>query len=127
MPSGGVRVSGLAKLTRDLIAMGVEVEDLKDAMASIAREGAQIAAAHAPVGPTGNLRASIRGNRARSSAVVAAGRASVPYAGPINYGWAKHNISPAGFMQKTDGPWQHLALQRLEREINKQIARRGLK
>jgi hypothetical protein len=28
----------------------------------------------------------------RSKAVVTAGRASVPYAGPINYGWAAHNI-----------------------------------
>ena len=127
MPTGGVKVSGLAKLTRDLISMGVEVDDLKDAFSEIAAEGARIAASFAPVGPTGRLKADIRGNRARSSAVVAAGRASVPYAGPINYGWPKRNITAAGFMQKTDATWKPHSLMRLEYELNKLIAKRGLK
>jgi hypothetical protein len=127
VPGGGIKVTGLAKLARDLVALGVEVEDLKSAFGDIADQGARIVSLFTPVGPTGNLRASIRGNRARSSAVVAAGRASVPYAGPINYGWPKRNITGAGFMQKADGAWQHAALQRLEQDINRQIQRRGLK
>ena len=127
MPGGGVKVTGLAKLTRDLISMGVEVEDLKDALGNIADEGARRAASFAPVGPTGRLKADIRGNRARSSAVVTAGRASLPYAGPINYGWPKRNITGAFFMQKADPGWEHYALRRFELDINRLIAKRGLK
>lgn len=123
---GGVRVDGLSAVVRALLEIGLEVDDLKDAFSNIATEGARFAAREAPH-RSGRLAADIRGNRARSSAHVAAGRASVPYAGPINYGWAKHNIAPSGFMQRADQAWQPYALKRLEREINHQIERRGLR
>ena len=123
---GGIRVDGLASVTRALLSMGLEVEDLKGAFAPIAAEGAQLAARYAPR-LTGTLAGDIRGNRARSSAHVAAGRARVPYAGPINYGWAKHHITASGFMQRADREWQPFALRRLEQEINTQIRRRGLR
>lgn len=106
--------------------MGVEVDDLKSAFSSIATEAAQIAASHAPK-RSGRLAGDIRGNRAKSKAVVTAGRASVPYAGPINYGWSARNIRPALFMQAADEEMQPKAIQRLEEEINRQIALKGLK
>lgn len=124
---GGVKVSGLTAVTRALLEIGLEVEDLKDAFSSIADEGARLVSSLAPVGPTGRLAGDARGNRARSSAHVAVGRASVPYAGPINFGWAAHNISPNGFMQRADEAWQPYSLRRMEQEINKQIAKRGLR
>src|SRR5688500_18024830 len=96
-----IRVDGLNAVVRSLLAMGLEVEDLKDAFSEIARFGAVVASRHAPR-RTGRLASDIRGNRARSKAVVTAGRVSVPYAGPINYGWAAHGIEPSGFMQKAD-------------------------
>jgi hypothetical protein len=121
-----IRVDGLAQVVRALLAIGLDVDDLKDAFSAIAREGAQIASREAPR-LTGALAADIRGNRARSKAVVAAGRVSVPYAGPINYGWAKRGISPSGFMQAADREWQPYALQRLAHEINSKIAEKGLR
>lgn len=124
--SGGVRVEGLSAVTRALVGLGLEVDDLKDAFSNIAREGAELAAQYAPK-RTGRLAGDVRGNRARSSANVAVGRVSVPYAGPINYGWAAHNITANGFMQRVDQAWQPHALRRLEYEINQQIARRGLR
>ena len=123
---GGIRIEGLSAVTRALLELGLEVEDLKSAFADIAAEGARQAALYAPK-RTGTLAGDIRGNRARSSAHVTAGRVSVPYAGPINYGWAAHNIEPSGFMQKADKGWGDYALRRLEQEINRQIARRGLR
>ena len=123
---GGVRVDGLTAVVRALLEIGLEVDDLKDAFAAIADEGAQLASRNAPR-LTGALAADVRGNRARSSAHVASGRASLPYAGPINYGWAKHNITASGYMQKADQQWQPYSLRRLEQEINKQIAKRGLR
>ena len=123
---GGVKVTGLTSVVRALLAVGLEVDDLKDAFSSIAQEGARLAAGYAPV-QSGALAGSLRGNRARASAHVAAGGASVPYAGAINYGWRAHNISPNGFMQRADQDWQPYALRRLEQEINLQIAKRGLR
>ena len=105
--------------------LGLEVDDLKDAFSSIAREGAERASARAPH-RTGRLAGSIRGNRAKSKAVVAAGRAAVPWAGPINYGWPARNMSGSGFMQRADEEMRPIAIQRLEEEINRKIRRKGL-
>lgn len=121
----GFRVQGLNAVVRDLQAMGLEVEDLKDAFSSIAAEGAQVAAGYAPV-RSGRLSRDVRGNRAKSKAVVTAGRASVPYAGPINYGWPARNIAANGFMQKADEVMAPRAIQMLETEINTQIRKKGL-
>lgn len=118
--SGGFKVQGLTQVVRALQGMGLEVDDLKDAFSSIASEGARHAAAFAPV-RTGRLAADVRGNRAKSKAVITAGRASVPYAGPINYGWPRRNIAPSLFMQKADQVMQPRALQLLEDEINQKI------
>lgn len=126
MASGGVRVSGLNSVVRSLIAIGIEVDDLKDAFSEIAQLGARLGAHFAPK-RSGRLSGDVRGNRARSKAVITAGRVSVPYAGPINYGWRAHNISPSGFMQRADKMLQPFALRRLEKSINRQIARHGLR
>lgn len=121
----GFQVAGLAAVVRALGQMGLDVADLKDAFSSIADEGARVAAQYAPR-DTGALAADIRGNRAKSKAVVTAGRSSVPYAGPINYGWAARGIAPAGFMQAADAEMRPFALRRLEDEINRKIVLRGL-
>lgn len=119
----GFEVEGLSEVTRALQQTGLEVDDLKGAFSKVASEGARIAAGFAPK-VSGRLAGAIRGNRAKSSAVITAGRASVPYAGPINYGWPSRNIAPSGFMQKTDAVMQPRALQLLEDEINAVIKRK---
>ena len=124
--SGGVRIDGLNRVVRALLEIGLEVDDLKDAFSAIAEEGARLASRYAPR-LSGDLAGDVRGNRARSKAVISAGRTSVPYAGPINYGWRAHNIAPSGFMQRADAQWQPYALRRLEPEINTQIAPLGLR
>lgn len=123
--SVGFRVQGLTSVVRGLQELGADVDDLKDAFSSIAEEGARRAAVHAPK-KSGRLAGDIRGNRAKSKAVVAAGRASVPYAGPINYGWPARGITGSGFMQKADEEMQPVAIQRLESEINEAIRKRRL-
>lgn len=121
----GFKVQGLNQVVRALQQTGVEVDDLKDAFSKIAAVGAQRAAAHAPK-KSGRLAGDIRGNRAKSKAVVAAGRASVPYAGPINYGWPSRGIKASEFMQAADQDMQPIAIQMLENEINKVIREKGL-
>lgn len=125
MARGGLRIDGLNAVVRALVAMGLDVDDLKDAFSNIAGVGAKVAAGFAPK-QSGRLAGDIRGNRAKAKAVITAGRTSVPYAGPINYGWAAHNIEPAGFMQKADQQMRPYALRRLEQEINYKIRQKGL-
>jgi hypothetical protein len=121
-----VQVRGLGEMVAGLESLGVEVEDLKDGFEEIARQGSVLAARYAPK-RSGRLAGDIRGNRARSKAVITAGRASVPYAGPINYGWARRGIKPALFMQRADQELQPYALRRLEQDINSKIQSKGLK
>lgn len=121
-----IRVDGLNAVVRSLLALGLEVEDLKDAFSNIARTGAAVASSHAPR-RSGRLAADIRGNRARGKAVITAGRSSVPYAGPINYGWAAHNIEASGFMQAADRAMEPYALKALTNDINSKIRKRGLR
>lgn len=123
--TGGVRVEGLSSTIRALKAIGLDATDLKGAFSKIAAEGAVKVNSHAPK-RSGRLAASARGNRAQSKAVITAGRSSVPYAGPINYGWPKRGIAARGFMQKADQEMQPVALTRLEQELDEVIKRRGL-
>src|SRR4051812_26763405 len=121
----GFKVEGLTQVVRALKDIGLEADDLKDAFSKIAAEGAHVAAGFAPK-RSGRLAASVRGNRAQSKAVITAGRAAVPYAGAINYGWGKRGIAPSHFMQRTDAVMTPIAIRRLEEEINQAIARKGL-
>lgn len=122
----GTKVTGVSAVVRDLLAIGLEVEDLKDAFSAIAAMGARIAAG-AVHSRTGRLAGDVRGNRARGKAVVTAGRASVPYAGVQNYGWPARNIRAQGFMQAADRiVGGRTGLQILEREVNRQIRKRGM-
>ena len=121
----GFKVTGLNQVVRALVAMGVDVGDLKHPFSRIATEGADRAAAHSPK-RSGRLARDIRGNRAKSKAVVTAGRKSIPYAGPINYGWPARNITASGFMQKADEEMRPRAVQILEDDINSKIRKRGM-
>lgn len=125
MARGSVQIEGLNRYLRELQGLGLQLDDLKGAFSQIARKGAALAARFAPK-RTGALAASIRGNRAKNKAIVYAGRARVPYAGPINYGWQARGIAPAAYMQKADEAIAPDAPGLLVQEINDAIRRRGL-
>jgi hypothetical protein len=117
-----VVVEGLREKVRALEALGVEVDDLKDAFAGIAAEGAALASRLAPR-RSGRLAGSIRGNRAKGKAVVTAGRATVPYAGPINYGWRRRHIGDDLFMQRADAQLEERAVALLEENLNTAVTK----
>jgi hypothetical protein len=124
MPSG-VRVEGLNRTVRALQRYGVEVGDLKETFADIAAEGARLASSFAPK-RSGRLAGTVRGNKAKNKAVVAAGKARVPYAGAINYGWPKRGIKPALFMQRADKALAPRAVGMLESGLGRAAERAGL-
>jgi len=49
---------------------------------------------------TGALSASLRALGSQKSGRAVAGKASVPYAGVINYGWGARNIEPSLFLER---------------------------
>jgi hypothetical protein len=117
-----VRAEGLRRLRADLKQLGDDLGDLKDANARAAQLVATAAAARAPR-RTGRLAGSVRGNRAAGRATVVAGRASVPYAGPIHYGWPAHGIEPHPFVidaaQATEAEWLGLYLEDIDQQLDK--------
>ena len=77
--------------------MGADLGDLTAINKAAAADVASAARGIVPV-LSGTLRDSIRPLASRTKGTVAAGRASVPYAGPIHFGWPARNISPQPFL-----------------------------
>lgn len=127
MPATGRtgRIQGLNKAITGLQRLGVGVADLKDVMSEIATEGARLVSGYVPV-RTGNLKRSIRPNKAKAKAIVIVGKARVPYAGAINYGWPARNIAPANFFKRTDDTLGTRALRMLDDGLDKARRKAGL-
>ncbi|KRF19662.1 hypothetical protein [Nocardioides sp. Soil796] len=121
----GVKVEGLSGVVRNLQKMGVEVEDLKDAFARI---GEQVKPDYQRVTPvrSGRLRGDYRVSKAKGKVNLYVGRASIPYAGPINYGWAARNIAPANFIAKGDETASPKASNSLEEAISDLVEKLNL-
>jgi hypothetical protein len=93
-----IEVKGLNKLIRDLKVLDSDVIDsIKRLNAKLADDVASTARIKVPV-RSGALKASIRSSGQGRTGVVRAGTRSVPYAGPIHFGWAKRNIRPQPFL-----------------------------
>lgn len=120
-----VKVDGLKELVRDLEKSGVQVADLKAAFGGIAAEARELASGFAPR-RSGKLARSIRSSTAKNYATVSAGGSRVPYAGPINYGWPKRNITGAGFMQKADAAIRPRVLTDLVRAVDRLLREKNL-
>jgi HK97 gp10 family phage protein len=122
-----ITVTGIAQLNRDLRKLGIDMEDMKDAMARLADMGAKAAVRHVPH-RSGALAGSIRGNRAKGKAVVTAGRgATSQYAGVINYGSPGRGIAAQPFMQQADADVSPKIVPILSADIDRLIRERGLK
>lgn len=97
-PGGTVRVEGLRELNRAFRKLPPEYKrEQKDIHKKTAVPVASNAEARAPR-RSGRLAASIRPQGTQREGRVAAGRASVPYAGPIHWGWKARNIEPQPFL-----------------------------
>lgn len=106
MADGMIRVEGARQLRSTLRAAGADLDDLKRAHAAASELVAR--AARAPV-RSGRLQSTIRAGQTRTAAIVRAGYKSVPYAGPIHWGWPARNIAANPFLteaaQSTEPQW----------------------
>lgn len=89
---------GAKEAARRLRKAGADMQQLKAAykdMAGVVKTNA----GHVVPVRSGKLKRSIRASATQRSGVVRAGRANLPYAGVINYGWPRHHIEATHFME----------------------------
>ena len=107
---GGVKVTGAVEFRKAMRRMSADLKDLNAIHKSAADMVADAARSRAPV-LSGNLRASIKSGGDQTHGYVKAGNnkkkgkgkstsasGSVPYAGPIHFGWPRHGIAPNPFI-----------------------------
>ena len=90
---------GLSVMARTMRQAGADMQRLKSAykdMAGVVKDNT----GHVVPQRSGRLKRTLRASATQKAGVVRAGRASVPYAGVINYGWPGHNIEPQYYMQQ---------------------------
>jgi hypothetical protein len=120
----GVKVADLNKLTRKLKQYEGAVEDLKAAHKSAAD---LVAAAARPLVPrrTGTLAGTLRTSGTTRGGRVAAGRKSVPYAGPVHFGWPSRPNPAKGWRGGPirPNPFIYDALDRRRAEVEGQFER----
>jgi HK97 gp10 family phage protein len=95
---GKIQIDGLKETQKALREMS---DDLKYKMKETHREAAEVVVEgskrYVPF-RTGKLAASIRAAATMTSGKVRVGSASVPYAGPIHFGWPARSIKPQPFI-----------------------------
>lgn len=105
----GVKVVGLNELVRTMKRAGLDITELKDAHHRAGEIVAQYAETIVPR-RSGRLASSIRAAKQVRRARVQAGRASVPYAAPIHWGWPRRNIAANPFLsdaaRATESHWR---------------------
>ncbi|AVJ48760.1 hypothetical protein SEA_SALLYSPECIAL_12 [Gordonia phage SallySpecial] len=92
MAGAQVRVEGARELRRSMRRAELDLAELKETHARVAALVATRGQSAAPV-QSGRLAATVRAGATRTAAVVRAGRKSVPYAGPIHWGWPARGIT----------------------------------
>jgi hypothetical protein len=104
-----VRIEGMARFRSTLRKAGHDLSDLKAANQRASAIVAQWASVTAPR-RSGMLGSSVRPTTRVSGARVLGGSASVPYAGPIHWGWPARHIGAQPFMsraaQSTESIWR---------------------
>lgn len=104
-----VRVEGARQLRRRLRSIENGLEDLKAEHGWIASYVYRRSAAATPR-RTGRLAGTGRSSGTKTASIVRYGRASVPYAGVIHYGWPRRNIAPQPWVidaaQRTEPVWR---------------------
>ena len=113
-----IRVEGARRLRATMKRAGIDLQELKDAH----REAADVVvgATRAP-SRTGRLAGTVRPGATKTMAIVRAGYASVPYAGPIHWGWPKRNIRAQPFLSDAAQSSEPTWVQAYEREVNEII------
>lgn len=95
-----VVVEGARQLRSQLRKAGDDLSDLKQAHTDVAAIAGRAAVGRSPRRADGKLASTVRWSGTKTAGIIRAGRASVPYAGPIHWGWPAHNITAQPFISE---------------------------
>lgn len=116
-----IKLVGGRRLRSAMRKAGMDLTELRDTNRKVAGIVASEAKTTAPVA-SGRLAADVRPSGSRTAATVRAGRKSVPYAGPIHWGWPKRNIVAQPWIseaaQRTEPTWQEVYMSYINQAIN---------
>lgn len=126
MANEGIKVAGLRQAIKSLEAVGVPRDEIKAANNAA---GELVLAAAKPLVPvrSGRLVGTLRASKGLNKVTVSAGRASVPYANPIHWGWFKRNIKPQPFFVKALGYTREEVYQNYFRSLDNLIKKQDTK
>jgi hypothetical protein len=120
-----VQVTGAKELRAALRRAGADVKDMTRINKSVAEIVAADARQKAPA-RSGRLRKSIRAGGRQSAGYVSAGRSrTVPYAGPIHYGWPARNIESQPFLLDAMGAKEGEVIRQYQDHIADLVIRVG--
>ena len=123
-----LQIEGGRKLRRAFREVGDDMSDLKELHKRLADDVADSAKRKVPV-RSGRLERSVRGSGTKTAARVRAGNnrksgpTSVPYAGPIHFGWGARGIRPQPFMYEALDDRRQEVIERYNREVREIIRR----
>lgn len=118
MPKPSIQVEGLDELRKALRRVKDSELDaeMKQIHAELAREIIAKAQPNVPV-RSGALKASLRSAGTVRDAIGRVGKASVPYAAPIHWGWKAHNIAPQPFLTDAAAQIEQGITERYDRQV----------
>lgn len=125
MTKPSIKVDGARELRKALKAVDGGIADLKSVHADAAQIVEQRATQLVPR-RSGLLAGSLRSSGQAAGGVVRAGRAAVPYAGVIHFGWPGHNISPQPFLYDALDDRTRQVIDVYEKRVNDLIDKHGL-
>lgn len=109
MTAKAAYVVGQKRFVQTMRKAGADMKELKEVNRRTADIAKPEAVARAPRGKTGKLAGSIRVGATQKAGIIRAGRKTVLYAGPINYGWPARHIKPRTFVNDavagTEAQW----------------------
>lgn len=122
----GVQVNG-RETRRALRRTGNDVRgDLKAVHAVGARLVEDQSRHEVPV-QSGTLRDTLRSSGTQTKGIVRAGYASVPYAGPIHFGWAARGIAPQPFIYEAMDERRQEVIDAYENAVSDAARKNGLR
>lgn len=121
MPAPLVRVDGAKQLRDTMKQAGANLADLAGVNKRTAAKVTSVAAPRVPH-RSGRLAATLRPAGTKTAAIVRAGRAAVPYAAVIEFGWPAHNIAPQPYVTSaaadTEPEWTDYYRQEIDKIVS---------
>lgn len=124
MAAPAIEVQGRRELERALRAAGERSGQLKEVHQRLGIPLAMAGRGEAPM-RSGALGGTVRAAATQRALSLRAGSRTIPYAGPIHYGWPRRGISPDPFLIRARDAMRDQLLEGYRRHLDELVAKVG--